>query len=170
MSTGPHGLSRLGLALLQNQLEEPVPADLRQRAIQAHQRPRPRLDAIGALEASQPQGTPWRVCGTDSSDGLQRAVLNLAHASGCGAQLQRTALPCDPAMALLASGERWCLNGGEDFELVLALEPAWAQRLCAALPGCQVIGELVAAASPALSWSETGLPLSDNDPGYRHFS
>jgi len=170
VSTGPHGLSRLGLALLQNQLEEPVPADLRQRAIQAHQRPRPRLDAIGALEASQPQGSPWRVCGTDSSDGLQRAVLNLAHASGCGAQLQRTALPCDPAMAVLASGERWCLNGGEDFELVLALEPAWAQRLCAALPGCQVIGELVAAASPALSWSESGLPLSDNDPGYRHFS
>ena len=142
----------------------------RQRAIQAHQQPRPRLDAIGALEASQPQGTPWRVCGTDSSDGLQRAVLNLAHASGCAAQLQRTALPCDPAMAALSSGERWCLNGGEDFELVLALEPAWAQRLCAALPGCQVIGELVAAASPALSWRESGLPLSDNDPGYRHFS
>ena len=170
VSTGPHGLSRLGLALLQNQLSGPIPNDLRQRAIAAHQRPIPRLEAIGALEASQPQGTPWRVAGTDSSDGLQRAVLNLATASGCGAQLRRSALPLDPAMAPLPSAEHWCLNGGEDFELVLALTPAWAEKLCQALAGCQVIGELVAQPYPALTWSETGEPLSATDPGYRHFS
>ena len=170
VSTGPHGLSRLGLALLQGERSAAIPEDLRERAIRAHQRPLPRLDAIPALEASQPQGSPWRVAGTDSSDGLQRALLNLAKASGCGAQLRHTGLPLDPAMAPLADAERWCLNGGEDFELVLALEPTWAERLCAALPGCQVIGELVEQSSPTLTWSETGLPLQETDPGYQHFS
>ena len=47
-------------------------------------------------------------------------------------------------MAKLSQAEAWCLGGGEDFELVLALEPAWAAALTAALPGSGVIGELVA--------------------------
>jgi thiamine-monophosphate kinase len=146
VSTGHHGLSRLGLALLQKREwplgrgQEALQSTLVQRAIAAHQRPQPRLDAVAALHASQPQGVPWRVGGTDSSDGLAAAVGAVATASGCQALLDRQRLPLDPAMALLPQATDWCLGGGEDFELVLALDPIWAERLVAMLPDARIIG------------------------------
>lgn len=173
LSTGSHGLSRLGLALL---LEE-LPADergqlssrLQQRAIAAHQRPQPRLDAVMALRRSRPQALPWRVGGTDSSDGLVAAVAAIARASGCAAWLQQQALPIDPELARLEAGEHWCLSGGEDFELILALEPRWAQSLLRTLPGTSRIGTLVDGAAGSLHWQESGAPLSAGTAGYCHF-
>jgi len=159
VSSGPHGLSRLGLALLQTPeggLAARVDGALGERAIRAHRRPQARLDAVRALIASRPAASPWRVGGCDSSDGLAAAVAVLAAASGCGARLHRAALPLDPAMAALAEAEAWCLGGGEDFELVLALEPAWAQALVDALPGSGVFGVLVAGPSGELRWSKAG--------------
>jgi len=188
--TGPHGLSRLGLAVLQGE-SVPLPAiptespgaplralldpGLRERAIAAHRRPRPRFDAVRALIACRPPTAPWRVGGCDSSDGLAAAAAAIATSSGCGARLVRTALPLDPAMASLPQAEAWCLGGGEDFELVLALEPAWAEALIAALPGTTRIGELVAGDAGALGWTD-GAPWSPGDggsaasSGYSHFS
>ena len=186
--TGPHGLSRLGLALLQGEFPgEPAAsatlspgakaatAASREQAIAAHRRPRPRFDAVRALIACRPPTAPWRVGGCDSSDGLAAAAAAIATSSGCGARLVRTALPLDPAMASLPQAEAWCLGGGEDFELVLALEPAWAEALIAALPGTTRIGELVAGDAGALGWTD-GAPWSPGDggsaasSGYSHFS
>ena len=188
--TGPHGLSRLGLAVLQGEsvplpaiptespgapLGAPLDPGLRERAIAAHRRPRPRFDAVRALIACRPPTAPWRVGGCDSSDGLAAAAAAIATSSGCGARLVRTVLPLDPAMASLPQAEAWCLGGGEDFELVLALEPAWAEALIAALPGTTRIGELVAGDAGALGWTD-GAPWSPGDggsaasSGYRHFS
>jgi len=186
--TGPHGLSRLGLALLQGEFpEEPAAsatlspgakaatAASREQAIAAHRRPRPRFDAVRALIACRPPTAPWLVGGCDSSDGLAAAAAAIATSSGCGARLVRTALPLDPAMASLPQAEAWCLGGGEDFELVLALEPAWAEALIAALPGTTRIGELVAGDAEALGWTD-GAPWSPGDggsaasSGYSHFS
>ena len=201
VSTGPHGLSRLGLALLQGELrggwaaygapsqganptEAGSPAaplaalldpNLRARAITAHRRPRPRFDAVRALIASRPARLGWRVGGCDSSDGLAAATAAIGASSGCAAQLDRDALPLDPAMAGLPQAEEWCLGGGEDFELVLALEPAWAKALIAALPGTKPIGELVAGQAGALGWSDgapwgAGADGSAAASGYSHFS
>ena len=173
VSSGPHGLSRLGLALLLEELDAGVAAglnqELRARAIHAHRRPQPRLDAVGALHRSQPAGQPWRVGGTDSSDGLAAAVGAIAAASGCGAQLQRQWLPIQPELAQLQQGESWCLGGGEDFELVLALEPAWATALIAALPGASHIGALVAGEPGQLRWQESGEALGPAGSGFSHF-
>ena len=181
VATGPHGLSRLGLALLQ---EVAVGTDrdaagaagaldgldpgLIARAIAAHQRPLPRFDAVRALIASRPAGSPWRVGGCDSSDGLAAAVRAIAATSGCAARLERGALPLDDAMAGLAQGEAWCLNGGEDFELVLALAPGWAAALAQTLPGCVVIGGLVEGLPGDLLWTEAG-GGTIGASGYRHF-
>jgi thiamine-monophosphate kinase len=170
VSSGPHGLSRLGLELLREpagSLAVRVAAALRERAIAAHQRPRARLDAVRALIACRPGGVPWRVGGCDSSDGLAAAVGAIAGASGCDARLHRAALPLDPAQARLAEAEAWCLGGGEDFELVLALEPGWAAALVAALPGSGVIGALVAGPGGEVRWSEGGAVIEVR--GYRHF-
>ena len=188
VSTGPHGLSRLGLALLQGELRGgsaagspavPLAAlldpSLRERAIQAHRRPRPRFDAVRALIASRPAPMRWRVGGCDSSDGLAAAAAAIGASSGCAALLNRDSLPLDPAMAGLSQAEEWCLGGGEDFELVLALEPAWAEALIAALPGTTWIGGLVAGEAGALGWSDgapwgPGAGESAAANGYSHFS
>jgi thiamine-monophosphate kinase len=146
-----------------------------QRAITAHRRPRPRFEAVRALIASRPAAIPWRVGGCDSSDGLAAAAAAIATSSGCSARLDRAGLPLDPAMADLPEAEAWCLAGGEDFELVLVLEPAWAEALIAALPGTTRIGELVAGEAGSLGWSD-GAPWSAGDggrattSGYSHFS
>jgi thiamine-monophosphate kinase len=177
--TGPHGLSRLGLALLQGEIQLSTgegkareAAALATRAIGSHRRPRPRFDAVHALLASRPEALAWRVGGCDSSDGLAASVAAIAAASGCAARLDRHALPLDPAMAAMPEAERWCLGGGEDFELVLALEPAWAEALAAILPGTTPIGALVAGDPGHLTWAN-GTPLSGGEgtfSGYRHFS
>jgi thiamine-monophosphate kinase len=176
VSTGPHGLSRLGLALLQQELPAPqamgLGETLQQQAIEAHRRPRPRLDAVETLARCQPPGSPWRVGGTDSSDGLAAAVTHLAVGAGCVAELNRDALPIPTELAQLPQGEGWCLAGGEDFELVLALEPAWGEALVAALPGCQRIGRLIPAsgsgAAGSLLWQGSGEPVAGSR-GYSHF-
>ncbi|MFM7360743.1 MAG: thiamine-phosphate kinase [Cyanobium sp.] len=189
--TGPHGLSRLGLALLQaghssggtehaaagdaaaageGELANLEPA-LVLRAIQAHQRPVPRFDAVRALMASRPAGSAWRVGGCDSSDGLAASVAAIAAASDCAARMDRNVLPLDPAMAALPEAERWCLGGGEDFELVLALEPIWAQALVPALPGATVIGRLSEGHPGDLGWSDGSpwLGAASGSGGFQHF-
>ena len=187
VSTGPHGLSRLGLALLQEpagvaatgsatRLAASLAPGLAERAIAAHQRPLPRFDAVRALIASRPAGVAWRVGGCDSSDGLAAAVRAIATTSGCAARLERGALPLDPAMDALPEAEAWCLGGGEDFELVLALAPAWAAALTAALPGAVRIGELEGGIGGELGWSDGGAWSLGNQRdgsatcGYRHFN
>lgn len=168
--TGWHGLSRLGLALLQN--EEPFPRlteGLEARAIEAHQRPRPRFDAVAALERSRPGDHPWRVGGTDSSDGLAAAVGLLARGAGCTALLDRGALPIDPEMAALPQAREWCLGGGEDFELVLALPPRWCDAFLEALPGSHAIGRL-SEGPVEVCWSDGSSALDPIGTGYRHFA
>jgi thiamine-monophosphate kinase len=173
VSSGPHGLSRLGLALLLHQLQPSQAAalspELREQAIGTHRRPQPRLDVVAALHRSQPPGQAWRVGGTDSSDGLAAAVRALAAASGCSAQLQRSNLPLEPSLAQLEQGEAWCLGGGEDFELVLAMEPGWAETLMAAQPGMRHIGCLQAGAAGEVFWQESGAPLGEASTGFTHF-
>jgi thiamine-monophosphate kinase len=113
------------------------------------------------------------VAGTDSSDGLVAAATAIARASGCRAVLNQRRLPLDPAMAHLPQAEHWCLNGGEDFELVLALEARWASALVAELPGSSLIGRLEkadTATEEPLSWIHDKRPIGAGTGGYQHFN
>ncbi|MCP9784852.1 thiamine-phosphate kinase [Cyanobium sp. N5-Cardenillas] len=168
--SGAHGLSRLGLALL---LGEGLPAlapAVQEKAISAHRRPVPRFDAVAALGASRPGALPWRVAGCDSSDGLAAAASCLALASGCTALIERAALPLAPELEGLAAAEDWCLWGGEDFELVLALEPAWAAALLGQLPGSRRVGRLeTRRAEGPLAWSDGGGRIAAPSASFQHF-
>ncbi len=168
--TGPHGLSRLGLALLRGEAVPDLAPGAQGRAVAAHRRPRPRFDAVATLAASRPEALPWRVAGCDSSDGLAAAAECLAVASGCTALLDHARLPVAVEMDGIAEAEAWCLWGGEDFELVLALEPAWAEALVEKLHGARPIGRLSAPqAGGSLLWSENGETIKPHAGIFHHF-
>ena len=102
ISTGAHGRSALGLQLLLGEAAwaGTLANEQRQTAIRCHQRPQPRFDAVAALHASRPAGQPWRVGGTDSSDGLRRSLELLGSACGYRPELNRSALP-EPTLSLI---------------------------------------------------------------------
>ena len=169
VTSGAHGLSRLGLALLQND-EVLNTADLnpqlRALAIATHQRPIPRLDALDTLLACKPDGLAWRAGGTDSSDGLLAAVEALCRSSGCGAELTQAWLPRTQHWPFGDPWDQWCLAGGEDFELVLSLPPAWAQRWLEKQAGSRRIGRITGESS-TIRWSENAQPVQTK--GFHHF-
>jgi thiamine-monophosphate kinase len=82
----------------------------------------------------------------DISDGLAKDLPRLAAASGCGFTLDRSALPLTPGSTV-----EQALNDGEDFELLLAMEPERVPGLLTAWvaefsdPPLTPIGRLVAA-------------------------
>jgi thiamine-monophosphate kinase len=127
--TGIHGASRAGLELLLNpELAQNLSEDERNFLIQAHQRPKPRLDVLPILWNILDSST--QIAGMDSSDGLADAVLQICRASHVGAILERTWIPLPSALKKLATRQwDWVLYGGEDFELVLCLPPKAAEAL-----------------------------------------
>ncbi|WP_199246289.1 thiamine-phosphate kinase [[Phormidium] sp. ETS-05] len=176
--TGWHGAARAGLELLLHPEKGAIlSAQTRQNFIQAHRRPRPRLDVRESLwyVKSSVSSSPLRVAGMDSSDGLADAICQIAAASGCGASIERGLIPMPPALAAWLGAETaidWALYGGEDFELVLCLPPESARALVGKLksPGA-IVGEISADAGVWLR-DRTGLYPDQElslSLGFQHF-
>ncbi len=171
--SGPHGLSRLGLALL---LSDPRIATtkltnpLKKEAIRAHQRPSPALAALKTLNRCKPPGVQWRAGGTDSSDGLLEAIENLCESSECQAELNPLTLPKSQDWPLGRDWDMWCLNGGEDFELILSIPPNWAKALIKELPSSQIIG-IMKSGKPKVVWNN-GKEIKETKEisRFKHFS
>ncbi|MGP1371252.1 MAG: thiamine-phosphate kinase [Almyronema sp.] len=173
--TGEHGASRAGLELLlKPESGKTLAAGDRQHLIKAHQRPRPRFDVLPTL---------WQVCATlnrpiaamDSSDGLANAVLQICQESQTGAHLVRSQLPL-PAVFTpwlnAAQALDWCLYGGEDFELVIALPPASAHHLVEQLgKSAAIVGTIVAEPTVTLRETAAAEPTATLtlEQGFQHF-
>ena len=181
VATGHHGLSRAGLELLLHPERDAEVAEAdRDRWIAAHQRPRPRFDAIAALwDALKPAADATAIAAMDSSDGLANAVLHLCQASGVGAVLQADSLPIDPAIEAWVGRSQaidWCLYGGEDFELVLCLPWAVARALQPRLgQSCAIVGETTSALvvelrSSASERSSDSSTVLNFERGFQHFT
>jgi thiamine-monophosphate kinase len=152
--TGVHGASRAGLELLLHpELGQHLSPSERLSLIQAHQRPKPRLDVLPILwEVLESQSkiqnpkSKIHVAGMDSSDGLADAVVQLCQMSGVGAKIERSQIPMPTTLQRLVAPEEaldWALYGGEDFELVLCLPPDIAQVLVQKLgEGAAIAGEI----------------------------
>ena len=169
VTSGPHGLSRLGLALLQNDpnvRDIALCSTLRDQAIARHQRPTPRLKDVQQLLACKPGQLPWRAGGTDSSDGLLAAVAGLCNSSGCGAVLWNDQLPVIEGWPDGSPWTDWCLAGGEDFELVLSLPEAWANAWQQCIPASQRIGRINAEAG-VIRWAHNHAQVAAH--GFDHF-
>ena len=171
--TGYHGASRAGLELLLNaecglNLSETDRANL----IQAHQRPKPRLDVISLLHAISGSIT---ISGMDSSDGLADAVVQICRASHTGAILQRDRIPVPPGFQHLVSDQQawdWILYGGEDFELVLCLPLVQAQTLVSQLgAGAGIVGTVTTDPIVVLQDSTKHYPdeILRLQKGFQHF-
>ena len=169
VTSGPHGLSRLGLALLQDDpsvRDINLPSTLRDKAIARHQKPTPRLEEVQQLLACKPEHLPWRAGGTDSSDGLLSAVAGLCNSSGCGAVLRNNQLPVTEGWPEGSQWTDWCLAGGEDFELVLSLPEAWADVWQQCVPKSQRIGQINAEAG-VIRWAHNHEQVDTG--GFDHF-
>jgi len=73
----------------------------------------------------------------DISDGLAGDLNHICTESGCGALLRAAAIPISAAAKQLDDGRaplQHALTDGEDFELLLALDPADAERLLRTQP------------------------------------
>ena len=177
LATGYHGLSRAGLELLLNpEYQAGIDPAVGNRWIQAHQRPRPRLDVIEVLTSLCSDTAEASVAAMDTSDGLANAVQLICRASGVGAQLWRTHLPIDPDLVTWAGQDQaleCCLYGGEDFELVLCLSEALATRLRGVLgPQAVIVGEIKAVPTVEL-WAAPNSPSGRMEfslkKGFQHF-
>ena len=116
--TGPLGASRAGLAVATERPElagDPAAA----AALRAFRTPEPRLAEGRWLAASRNVRAMM-----DTSDGLSTDLARLARASNAGATIETIPI-ADCARTLApragADAEAWALDGGEDFELLVAV-------------------------------------------------
>ncbi|MGA7954453.1 MAG: thiamine-phosphate kinase [Gloeobacterales cyanobacterium] len=136
--TGPMGSARAGLELLlYPEKGKQLSQEDAQILVQAHQRPTPRLDIPPLLFAET-----RRIGGMDTSDGLADAVLQVCRASGVGALIDHQSVPILPAVRMLAGEQAldWAYYGGEDFELLLSVDPMVAEKLLASYQDFTIIG------------------------------
>jgi thiamine-monophosphate kinase len=180
--TGIHGASRAGLELLLHpEIGQNLSACDRNSLLQAHQRPKPRLDVLPILWeilASQSKiqnpKSKIQVAGMDSSDGLADAVVQLCQMSGVGAKIERSQIPIPAVLESLVSPEQalnWALYGGEDFELVLCMPLQTAQVLVKRLGDkAAIVGEIVADAEVVLCHTnENPDQVLSLSRGFQHF-
>jgi len=173
--TGVHGGSRVGLELLLNpEFGKDLNEKERSRLIQAHQRPKPRLDILPQLWESLASQSPIPLTAMDSSDGLADAIAQICRASGVGAVVEWDAIPIPSVLPQLTSPEQvwdWVLYGGEDFELVLCLSEPLAQVFVEKFAGSAIIGYITSGRSVCLrdstgKYADELLTLSR---GFQHF-
>ena len=154
VSTGCHGLSRLGLALLTSEKlpsEVKISSELAKRAISAHKRPYPAINALKALIECKPESISWRAAGTDSSDGLIESIRGICQSSNCQAVLSKNSIQKDPDWPEDSIWDEWMLYGGEDYELILSLPKEWAEALSNKLKSAQIIG-FIKEGKPNIFW------------------
>ena len=169
--TGFHGDSRAGLELLlQPETRLNLTEGDRQFLIQAHQKPKPRLDVSSYLNTVE---TGRNFAGMDSSDGLADAVLQLCEMSQVGAIIYESQLPISQALSRYQSPEEaleWSLYGGEDFELVLCLGRSPAEDLVEKFgDGCKIIGEITADKTVELVRKDGRSQTLSRQQAFQHF-
>lgn len=115
--TGTLGESAAGLALVLDP-EIACPQSHRQRVLEAHLTPRPRLREGRAIASSH-----LATAMIDVSDGLASDIGHICEESGVGVRIWADALPLSEATRAVArmAGKDpldWALFGGEDYELL----------------------------------------------------
>lgn len=135
--------------------------------------PSPRLDVAAALA-----GSPAIHAAIDTSDGLLSDARHIAEASGVGIRIDAADIPVsgellDCARLLRRDPLQWAAAGGEDYELLLAVDPSAADDIRARLHerGLRLvdIGYIVEGDGVSLL-DDTGVEMTMEQGGWDHFS
>ena len=132
LTTGVHGLSKLGLNLKQNQIsnsKNKLSSELISKSINAFCKPFPKKNILNQLIKSRNKNDSFRVGCTDSSDGFYQAVLDLAQESKCKAVIDYKKIPKEAEWPDGDSWDEFLFFGGEDYQLVFSLPEKWAKNL-----------------------------------------
>ncbi|MCX7046716.1 MAG: thiamine-phosphate kinase [Candidatus Sumerlaeota bacterium] len=176
--TGWPGESAAGLALMIGNLKKKarlLPAALRARLIRRHQDPTPRLEIGQRLRSAFGKRGMAMI---DISDGLVHEACLLTESSGVGVEIEMERIPISPGLRALArlTGDSplpYVLHGGEDYELLFALDSPpdapWRNRLLArdAAP-IHPIGRIVRKKGVRLIFSD-GSAQEVHPAGFEHF-
>lgn len=164
--SGTIGDGALGLRVLQGML----PADGEGHLARRYRLPEPRLglgEALAGLVRA----------GMDVSDGLVQDLGHLCRAAGCGAELDAAAVPLSAAARALVAADPallpLVLTGGDDYELLLAADPADRAEVMGRAAACGMavarIGRFIDGAPEASVRAPDGSPLALPRGGWSHF-
>lgn len=160
--TGHLGEAAAGLAALKKKISAPS-------AVRRYRRPLPRLDAARRLQSA---GIPVHAA-IDLSDGLAGDLRHVCKASRTGARIDLDALPVTPSTVRLArrlnmNVEKWTLDGGEDYELLLTMTEKDFTKARKLLGGkLTSIGFVTPGRN--IRFYRNGRPAEIRGTGYRHF-
>jgi len=131
ITTGNHGLSKLGYLLKTNKTNKDLSklsGKLISQSLNSFQRPKPKKDFLQNIIKSRLSTDQVEIGCTDSSDGFYQAISDLAANSNCKAIIDYKKLP---KYKNWPTGDRWdeyYFYGGEDYELIFSLPKDWAKR------------------------------------------
>ncbi|MFQ5673159.1 MAG: thiamine-phosphate kinase [Nitrospinales bacterium] len=175
--TGTLGDSALGLHILKSGRKSIAgPQAVKNRLIQKHLDPTPRMAESGMLAKSRARITSM----IDISDGLAQDLAHICKASGVGAVLWEESLPTSQAFDKVTvlndiPARNLVLAGGEDYELLFTLSPENVRNLICRF---DKVGRLLACIGEITNDPETVFLMGKGGqrkvlskvPGFDHFT
>ena len=132
MTTGLHGLSKLGLMIKSKQITNKniyLTQKLIDRSIQQFCKPKLNPTFLKKVLNTRPNKSVKTIGCTDSSDGLYQALLDLSLESNCKAVIDYKKIPKHKDWPKGKEWDEYYFFGGEDYELVFSLPTKWAKNL-----------------------------------------
>ena len=131
ITTGNHGLSKLGYLLKTNKINKDkskLNKELINQSLNSFQRPKPKRDFLQNIIKSRFSTDQVEIGCTDSSDGFYQAISDLAATSNCKAIIDYEKLPKYKSWPNGNIWDEYYFYGGEDYELIFSLPKDWAER------------------------------------------
>ena len=132
LTTGIHGLSKLGFQIRSNQLIKKdlnLSEKLINKSIDAFCRPSPKYKILKTILLSSESFQEREIGCTDSSDGFYQAILDLSKESKCKAVIDYKKIPKIDNWPFSEKWDQFYFFGGEDYELLFSLPRDWASKL-----------------------------------------
>ena len=132
LTTGMHGLSKLGLDILTNRINKKdfnFCKKLEDLSMNAFCRPTPKHKIIKSILQSSKYSLTRDIGCTDSSDGFYQAIFDLSKESKCKAVINYLKVPKNVSWPIGEKWDKFYFFGGEDYELLISLPRDWANKL-----------------------------------------
>ena len=132
LTTGIHGLSKLGLLIKTNQIKKEelnLSKKLIDLSINAFCRPTPKYKILKTIINTSEFFIKREIGCTDSSDGFYQAIFDLSKESKCKAIIDYKKIPKNEIWPVGEEWDKLYFFGGEDYELLISLPRDWASKL-----------------------------------------